>query len=301
MTHDFSATIDHVMRDPKYAGLRPVIEKEILHYDILFALDRGGLLRDLTFQGGTCLRLCYGASRFSEDLDFVGGADFTPSKLSPIRECVMDHIGAKYGLDIAIKEPNLMREEPSYFGIAIDRWQIAITTSPERRDIPRQRIKFEVANVPAHDRVVSSPLRNYDMLPDGVEDILIYTESLDEIMADKVVSLANCTAYPRHRDIWDLRWLKQKGAKVDPELVLKKAEDYLSEDFLDNLESRIGNIEQLVMAREFSDEMVRFIDPDSRKRTFDREGFLPFLANDVGSILRDTRAKILADEPSFEM
>lgn len=301
MTHDFSATIDHVMRNPNYTGLRPVIEKEILHYDILFALDRGGLLRDLTFQGGTCLRLCYGASRFSEDLDFVGGVDFTPSQLQPIRECVMDHIGKKYGLDIAIKEPNMMRKEPSYFGIAIDRWQIAITTSPARPDIPRQRIKLEVANVPARDRVVNSPLRNYEMLPAGIEDILVYTESLNEIMADKVVSLANCVDYPRHRDIWDLRWLKQRGAEVDPEMVLLKAEDYLSDDFLDNLEARIGNIKTLVHAPAFTDEMVRFIDPESRKRTFDREGFLAYLADDVGSILRETRAKIVNDGPVFEM
>ena len=53
--------------------MRPVIEKEILHYDILFCLDQAGLLKDLVFQGGTCLRLCYGANRFSEDLDFAGG------------------------------------------------------------------------------------------------------------------------------------------------------------------------------------------------------------------------------------
>ncbi|HET6629122.1 MAG TPA: nucleotidyl transferase AbiEii/AbiGii toxin family protein, partial [Woeseiaceae bacterium] len=46
---------------------RPVVEKELLHYDILFALDTEGLLDPLTFQGGTSLRLCYGAQRFSED------------------------------------------------------------------------------------------------------------------------------------------------------------------------------------------------------------------------------------------
>lgn len=53
--------------------LTPVIEKEIIHYEIIRSLGRNGLLRDITFQGGTSLRLCYGSQRYSEDLDFVAG------------------------------------------------------------------------------------------------------------------------------------------------------------------------------------------------------------------------------------
>lgn len=53
------------------ARLTPVIEKEIIHYEIIRSLGRNGLLRDITFQGGTSLRLCYGSQRYSEDLDFV--------------------------------------------------------------------------------------------------------------------------------------------------------------------------------------------------------------------------------------
>lgn len=43
------------------AGLTPVIEKEIVHYEIIRSLGRNGLLQDITFQGGTSLRLCYGS------------------------------------------------------------------------------------------------------------------------------------------------------------------------------------------------------------------------------------------------
>ena len=69
---DFSALVNKAMTQSGPIHMRPVIEKELLHYDILFSLDRKGLLDLLTFQGGTCLRLCYGASRFSVNLDFVG-------------------------------------------------------------------------------------------------------------------------------------------------------------------------------------------------------------------------------------
>lgn len=38
--------------------MRPVIEKELLHYDILYALDEARVLDNLVFQGGTSQRLC---------------------------------------------------------------------------------------------------------------------------------------------------------------------------------------------------------------------------------------------------
>ena len=38
------------------AQLTPVIEKEIVHYEIISSLKRNGLLQDITFQGGTSLR-----------------------------------------------------------------------------------------------------------------------------------------------------------------------------------------------------------------------------------------------------
>ncbi|TGO02629.1 hypothetical protein PN36_21625 [Candidatus Thiomargarita nelsonii] len=73
---DFPLLVEQAMSLPGRANMRSVIEKELLHYDILFTLDRKGLLDKLTFQGGTSLRLCYGAPRFSEVLDFAGGRNF---------------------------------------------------------------------------------------------------------------------------------------------------------------------------------------------------------------------------------
>jgi len=63
--------VDQAMKMDGHTHMRPVIEKELLHYDILFVLDKEKLLDKLTFQGGTSLRLCYGAVRFSEDLSPV--------------------------------------------------------------------------------------------------------------------------------------------------------------------------------------------------------------------------------------
>lgn len=62
---NFAALVGKAMNFSGRGHMRPVIEKELLHYDILFSLDKEGLLDILTFQGGTSLRLCYGAPRFS--------------------------------------------------------------------------------------------------------------------------------------------------------------------------------------------------------------------------------------------
>ncbi len=67
----FDKTVQSVLENnTQLKILRPVVEKEILHHDILWALNNAGLLKNLTFIGGTCLRDCYGSARLSEDLDF---------------------------------------------------------------------------------------------------------------------------------------------------------------------------------------------------------------------------------------
>ena len=92
-------------------------------------------------------------------------------------------------MEISVKEPKEMAREPDYADIKVDKWQVRITTSPERKDLPKQKIKLEIANVPAYSRVPQAVRQNYDFLPDGYEDMLIMAESLDEVMADKLVSL----------------------------------------------------------------------------------------------------------------
>ena len=50
---DFTELANLAMAGAGRGHMRPVIEKELLHYDILFGLDSAGLLDELTFQGGT--------------------------------------------------------------------------------------------------------------------------------------------------------------------------------------------------------------------------------------------------------
>ena len=80
---NFQRLVSMALQDPNLANMRPVIEKEIIHFDLFFVLDQEGLLNDLVFQGGTAVRLCYGGKRFSEGLDFAGGVDFSSCLYGP--------------------------------------------------------------------------------------------------------------------------------------------------------------------------------------------------------------------------
>src|SRR5690554_7443334 len=94
-----------VNANPDYALLTPVIEKEILHHDILDAMVKHGAIQTLTFIGGTSLRLCYNSSRLSEDLDFNGGHSFKPADFNGLDTDIQQYLQNKYETEVAVKKP----------------------------------------------------------------------------------------------------------------------------------------------------------------------------------------------------
>lgn len=297
---DFAQLVNRVMQDANVTHMRPVIEKELLHYDILFCLEEKGLLDNLVFQGGTSLRLCRGGNRFSEDLDFAGGRDFSSTRLGEMKDCLQDYIGKRYGLEVIVKEPAVLKEDAEYAELNIDKWQISVITAPDRKAVPRQRIKIEVANVPAYTREALPLIVNYDFLPDGYEDTLIFTETLDEVMADKLVSLPATKRYVRHRDIWDLSWLKQQGAIVQPDLVQRKIADYRLPDYPDRLELMIEKLPNIVTGSDFKNEMKRFLPTDVYDRTLGKDKFEGFLVNTVTGLFKELKQKLYGQETEAE-
>lgn len=292
---NFNSLVERAMEENGGSGNKPVIEKELLHYDILFALDEAGMLDDVVFQGGTSLRLCYGSGRYSEDLDFAGGYDFNTKTLSKMKDVIEKYIGDRYGLEITVKEPNSLKEDPKYAELRIDKWQIAIVTAPEQKNIAKQKIKLEVANIPAHTKVPLPLKQNYQFLPDGYRDTLIYVETLEEVMADKIISLPATQKYVRHRDIWDLMWLQQEGATINKGLIEKKINDYKIEGFMEMLDARIVSIEDIVNGSDFDQEMKRFLSQEAYDRTLGKEKFREFLISNLVALLSSAKKELNAN------
>lgn len=297
---NFTQLVNKAMQNESVTHMRAVVEKELLHYDILFALEKGGLLDKLTFQGGTSLRLCYGGNRFSEDLDFAGGKDFSSAMLADMKSCIEKYIGDRYGLEVNVKEPKELKEDPKYAELSIDKWQIAVVTSPERKDLPKQKIKVEVANIPAYTKEPMSLKINYDFLPDGYSDMLILTETLDEVMADKIISLPATTKYVRHRDIWDLVWLQQQGARLNIELVNKKVADYKLEKYDELLANLLEKLPELVKSEAFIDEMRRFLPTGVFDRTLALEKFQMYLKNTLVKLFKSVQDELSGNKVTTE-
>lgn len=278
---DFEVLVERALSDINVTHLEPVIRKELLHYDILYCLKQSGLLNKLVFQGGTSLRLCYGSRRLSEDLDFAGGWNFSSAKLNDMKTALEDFIGTRYGLGVSVKEPKKIKQESEHSAIRVAKWQVSVTTQPDRPDLPKQRIKIEVGNNPAYTLAVNRLRLNYPFLPDGYDDIFIGVEEPEEIMADKLVSLIDAP-YERFRDIWDLTWLWQHGSKVRIDLVLQKVKDYRISEYSNKVDMKIDQLPEIMGGDIFQKEMKRFLPDDVWKVNFSTNGIKAMTSMIIG-------------------
>ena len=284
-----NALTDRAMQDRQLAHMRAVIQKELLHYDILYCLEQAGLLSGLVFQGGTSLRLCYGADRYSEDLDFAGGRNFSSAQFALLKQRIQTHVRGRYGLEVAVTKPKLDKNEPARSGVSVRQWRVSVVTDPGRSNVPKQRIHIEIADVPAYTSEVRKLRANYEFLPDGYADLLVMVKSLDEIMADKLLALAASLKRVRHRDIWDLAWLRQRGAEVRPELVGRKISDYGVHGYPALLDSLIERAPDIIAGKEFRDQMKRFLPEDQYQRSFANPSFERYLTATIGELCRELK------------
>lgn len=264
-------------------SMQPVIEKEIIHYEILNQLDKIGALSQMAFQGGTCLRLCYGGVRFSEDLDFAAGARFDDIEIEELTLRLKEALERRFDVNVrAGKHMGDVRQRPER--VRVERRWIIVDTVPERPDIPSQRIKVEIASVPHHTRMVRRLALNYRDLPASYGMVLVVCESPEEILADKIVSFADAE-YVRYRDLWDIPWLIARPGidrQLVSELVHRKHEDYACAESLDDMLSE-GNVRAAreIRSETFAKEMERFIPYDVFERTVGRPGYLEVMALDL--------------------
>jgi len=234
--------------------LRPVVEKELLHHDILREMSEAGLLSSLTFIGGTCLRACYGSQRLSEDLDFTGGSEFKKEDLSNLASELTGRMKTRYGLPVNVSEP--MKT-----GGKVSTWKLTIETRSGRRHLPAQRIHLDICAIPSHDRRPMM-LRNLYGIDLGTSGLILQAQSREEILADKLIALAFRENRIKNRDLWDIAWLVQQGVELPVKLIPLKIHDHQRSDaeFANLLQERTAALKVNPRMRdEFLKEMRRFL------------------------------------------
>jgi predicted nucleotidyltransferase component of viral defense system len=274
----FDSLVDEALRSrPELSLLRPVVEKELLHHDILREMSREGLLSGLTFIGGTCLRACYGSSRFSEDLDFTGGKNFRRSDLTELGKMLGETLGTRYGLKVNVSDP--VREEGK-----VSTWKMSVETRPGRKDLPAQRIHLDICAIPSHDPrpMMLRTLYGVDM---GTSGLILQAQSREEILADKMIALAFRESRIKNRDLWDIAWLRQQGVELPVHLIPLKIDDHrrTKDEFRSLLQSRVGELgTSEALRKDFINEMRRFLPAAVTAQTVEQETYWRYLTQVIG-------------------
>lgn len=263
-----------IKNQPDLSTLRVVVEKELLHHDILRTLSHNNMLQDLTFIGGTCIRTCYGGTRLSEDLDFTGGTEFSRDSLSDMGEALKSRLNEKYGLNVSVSEP--VKDIKN-----VETWKIKVETRPQQKHLPAQRINIDICKVPSYDKKPMMLLNPYgvDM---GTSGLIIQAQSREEIYADKLLAFALRPNRIKYRDIWDIVWLHQQGLKPNFELIPKKLDDrQISPNKFKKLFDERGKslIKNSGLKAEFKKEMQRLLPPKQLQKTLPQEGLWSYIVS----------------------
>lgn len=275
----FDSLVDQAIRSREdLALLRPVVEKELLHHDILREMSGAGLLFGLTFIGGTCLRDCYGSPRLSEDLDFTGGAGFKRGDLADLGRVLRQNLETRYGLRIDVGDP--VKDEGR-----VSTWKMSVETRPGRKDLPAQRIHLDICAIPSHD---ARPmiLRNIYGVEMGTSGLILMAESREEILVDKVVALALRKNRIKNRDLWDILWLLQQGIELSQHLIPLKIADHRcgATEFTKLLAERVKSLGDPVVRNDFLKEMRRFLPAGISRQTVEQPQYWEYLVRAIGEL-----------------
>ncbi len=254
--------------DQALGTMRPAVEKELLHHDILREMSRAGLLNGLTFIGGTCLRACYGSPRLSEDLDFAGGVNFDPTRLADLASILEKTLLKKYGLPVKVSDPT--HEEGN-----VSTWKLRLQTRPATKHLPSQRIHIDICAIPSH-HPRPAMLRNAYGINMGTDGLILQAQTLEEILADKWIALAFRPNRIKHRDLWDIIWLNRQGIQLDASLTIEKLNDRQQTrlHYFDTLQNRLIDLKTNdTHHHNFQKEMERFLPATDIKESIHRPEF----------------------------
>lgn len=182
------------------------LEKEYLQYAFLSAISKYG--NSIVFKGGTCLKLCYGLERASEDLDF--SCSINLSKLREIvNQCLksFDLLGIEY-FDFIEKEfEGNIRFEIKFKGPLFN--GNLNSANNLKLDFNKNKVFFKNAKVIKQ------------VFSDVLTFVLVVLEE-KEILAEKIRAIAN---RKQARDLYDLWILLGKKVEIDKDLIKKKLKE----------------------------------------------------------------------------
>lgn len=177
---------------------------------------------ELAFQGGTCLHLAYGSPRASEDLDFIVASDkgleaIMQAAVVHARAYVRHSVGPDASLEVKSRGDASGDDEPRNPRI----FTVTLKT-PAYLQALKVKAEFYVT-APRLAAAYASDVRAARLSQEAqmrrpiglaISQAIVPAGRLTEIFADKIYALA-ARPYLKHRDVFDLWWLDQQGARLE--------------------------------------------------------------------------------------
>lgn len=284
----FAKMIDFIRHHEEQPSPRSVVAKEFIQYEILYALDGEGLLRDLVFKGSASLRICRNSFRYSDSLEFFGGVEFNVTKLEKILLCLQRAITTRYGFHVGINHTSKIDVGSKYQICQANKFYIGIEISLDNENAPIGQVNFEITAAPTFTDEVIPIFENYPVLGKGRAPVLLRVETVDEILADKLVSYPFSSRVNGYDVLWDIAWLLRKGAKLDLQLIRKKLSFFnVSDTYPEFLSNSVGKLDEIMNSQEFVDQMRGSLPSHTFELTLAKPEFINYLVSENKRIFID--------------
>jgi predicted nucleotidyltransferase component of viral defense system len=259
-----------------------IAQAELVQLILLANLYGQSASNQLFFQGGTAIRWCYGARRFSEDLDFE--THLPPHAIQGLFRRALPGIKRDLTATLGAGKFELETErclEPlctvwAKFSPANSRGKIAVKLEfqQSRLDMTPETRLFIFGMQPAIvDIIQSGRLKTRD-------NAVLVVETLSEILAGKIRALLEREHY-KGRDFWDIWYLcDSRQVKIDSDVLERKLCLYpftLRHPKTDILKALRDNRPDGPVIKAITDDLRRFI-PTETFTALENSKFAPLLS-----------------------
>jgi predicted nucleotidyltransferase component of viral defense system len=211
-----------------------VVAREYLQLLILKELYSKNFSDKIFFKGGTCIRIIYGGSRFSEDLDFT--VMMEEKEFNVALEKFFKQAGGKYPVEFKQRETLIGKTFLATIKTDFLKQSVYIKLDFSFREDVLEPAKEIVSD------------NSYPIVFKG----FVHCLSKDEIFAEKIRAFLSREKY---RDVYDLWILLELGAKFKKDLIGEKLTyyniDYSPGDFREKIDS--------LSKKEFVEEIRPFV------------------------------------------
>jgi len=178
--------------------------REYLQNYILFLLQKTGMSGFLYFVGGTALRFLYRIRRYSEDLDFSAGNDWTPGKLQVLSRQLEIHLkNAGYSCTLKTKDTHTVQRIVIGFSDLL--YELGLSPRSEQK----LNIHIEIDLNPPGAWVGTKTIVDLHL------PVVIRHYDLPSLFAGQIHALL-MRQYTKGRDVYDLFWYRSKQRDLRP-------------------------------------------------------------------------------------